>query len=111
MQNNPGYILQQGDTPAYHARETQAYLAGQQIGVIQPWPAVSSGTNPIDYVWDILGLHTQEMNPKLQNNVQLIQSLTSAWNALIQDQIFNIVNSTRRRCQAVIATSGGHTLY
>ena len=111
MQNHAGYILQQDNAPAHRARVTQAYLAGQQIGVIHPWPAVSPDMNPIEHVWDILGRHIQQVNPAPQNNAQLIQSLTNVWNAIPQGQMSNIVNSMRRRCQAVIAAGGGHTRY
>ncbi|GFO32102.1 transposable element tcb1 transposase [Plakobranchus ocellatus] len=95
---------------AHRARETQAYLAGQQIGVIHPWPAVSPDMSPIDHVWDILGRHIQWMNPAPQNNAKLIQSLTNAWNAIPRGQIVNIVNSMRCGCQAVTA-AGGRSRY
>ncbi|GFO04384.1 histone-lysine N-methyltransferase SETMAR [Plakobranchus ocellatus] len=92
--------------------DTQAYLAGQQIDVIHLEPAVSPDMNPIENVWDILGRHIQEMNPAPKNNnAQLIQSLTNAWSAVLQDQIFHIVNSMRRRCQDIIPAGGGNPGY
>ncbi|GFO04395.1 transposable element tcb1 transposase [Plakobranchus ocellatus] len=63
--NHPGYILQQDNVPSHGVRETQAYLARQQIDVIHHWPAVSPNMIPIENVWDILGRHIQEMNPAL----------------------------------------------
>ncbi|GFN84307.1 transposable element tcb1 transposase [Plakobranchus ocellatus] len=67
MLNHPGYILQQDNDPAHRARETQAYLAGEQIGVIHPWPAVSPDINPTMF--------------------GTFSAVTT------QDQIFNTVNS------------------
>ena len=111
MQNHQGYILQQDNAPPHRARATQAYLEGEDIDVIQPWPALSADLNPIEHVWDILGHRLYDMNPAPENNAQLIDSLTNAWNAIPQAQIAIIVNSMRRRCQAVIAAGGGHTRY
>ncbi|GFO21862.1 transposable element tcb1 transposase [Plakobranchus ocellatus] len=72
MQNHLGYILQQDNAPVYRVRETPAYLAGQQIGVVHPWPVASPDMNPIEHVSDFLGRHIRAMNPAPQNNAKLI---------------------------------------
>ncbi|GFO45532.1 transposable element tcb1 transposase [Plakobranchus ocellatus] len=50
MQNHPGYVLHQDNAPAHRARETQAYLAEEQIGDTHPWPAESPDMNVIEHV-------------------------------------------------------------
>ena len=107
----PGVIFQHDNAPPHRARLTQQYLLGQNIDVLQPWPAVSPDLNPIEHAWDILGRRVRARNPPPQNAQELFQALTREWNNLPQRQISNLVNSMRRRCAAVINARGGYTRY
>ena len=111
FQEHQGLTLQQDNAPPHRARITQDYITNNNMQILHPWPAASPDLNPIEHVWDIIGRHVESADPRPQNNAQLLQSLTDAWNDIPQASIRHIIDSMRRRCQAVINAGGGHTRY
>ncbi|GFN81909.1 transposable element tc1 transposase [Plakobranchus ocellatus] len=108
MQNHLGYILRQDNDPAHRARETQAYIAGRQIGVIHPWLTESFNMKPIKH----LG-HSRPSHPRDESCYSELRSINSKPNQRLErqtHQIFNIVNLMSCRCQTVIAAGSGYTL-
>lgn len=110
QQHNPT-TLQQDNAPPHRARVTQQFLTDHNIDLINPWPAVSPDLNPIEHVWDMLGRTVSNMHPPPQNNDELFDALSNAWNNIPQQQLATLVHSMRRRCQAVVNAAGGHTRY
>uniref|UniRef100_A0A3Q3KU73 Tc1-like transposase DDE domain-containing protein n=1 Tax=Mastacembelus armatus TaxID=205130 RepID=A0A3Q3KU73_9TELE len=76
------------------------------------WPALSPDLNPIENLWDQLSRRVEGCNPAPQNLNDLRAALQEEWNTMPQQTIsVTIVNSMRRRCQAVINLQGHMTSY
>jgi len=70
------------------------------------WPALSPDLNPIENLLDQLSRLVEGRNSVPQNLNDLRAALQEDWNAMPQQTISRLVNSMRRRCQAVIDTQG-----
>ncbi|KAK7094275.1 hypothetical protein V1264_007918 [Littorina saxatilis] len=75
------------------------------------WPALSLDLNPIEHFWDQLQRELNQIRPGPRTTAKLRQALIQAWGNIPRDAINRLINSMRRRCQAVINVNGGHTPY
>ena len=86
------------------------YLRDESITTL-PWPVRSPDLNPIEHIWDIIGLRVRERTPPVQTFNELEQTLHQEWQRLAQVQIRRLVGSMRRRLAAVICVNGSYTNY
>lgn len=75
------------------------------------WPALSPDLNPIENLWDQLSRRVEARNSVPQNLIDLRAALQEEWDAMTQQTISPLVNSMRRRCQAVLDAQGHMTRY
>ncbi|GFX97162.1 transposable element Tcb1 transposase [Trichonephila clavipes] len=75
------------------------------------WPAYSPDLNPIEHAWDILDQRITARQPPPTYLLELRRALLDKWCNIPQDQIYNLILSTPRRCKACIASPGRHTPY
>uniref|UniRef100_A0A667XUS2 Tc1-like transposase DDE domain-containing protein n=1 Tax=Myripristis murdjan TaxID=586833 RepID=A0A667XUS2_9TELE len=75
------------------------------------WPALSPDLNPIENLWDQLSRRVEARSSVPQNLNVLRAALQEEWDAMPQQTISRLVNSMRRRCQAVIDAQGHMTSY
>ena len=75
------------------------------------WPALSPDLNPIENLWDQPSRRVEARNPAPQNLNDLRAALQEEWNAMPQQTISRLVNSMRRRGQAIIDGQGHMTDY
>ena len=106
----PGAVYQDDNAPAHPARVATDFLTNQNVNRMN-WPALSPDLNPIEHLWDELGRRIHANYPPPRNVNDLFRNLNQEWNQLPQRTIGRLVDSMRRRCQAVIAAQGGHTRY
>ncbi|GFS79893.1 transposable element Tcb2 transposase [Trichonephila clavipes] len=71
------------------------------------WPAYSLDLNPIELVWDTLGIRIAARLHHPENTQQLKQMLIEEWVLLPQEMLHQLVLSMRRRCEATIAFDRG----
>ncbi|GFW63225.1 transposable element Tcb1 transposase [Trichonephila clavipes] len=75
------------------------------------WRAYSLDLNPIEHVWDMLGLRIAARHPFPTCLPEHRRTLLEEWCNIPQDQIDNLILSMSRRCKVCIASSGRHTPY
>ena len=68
------------------------------------WPAQSPDLNPIENLWSIIDLKTEDREPK--NEEELFEILNEAWESTPPDILENLLESMPRRCQMVIDSKG-----
>ena len=67
----PAVTFQHDNARPHTALITQQLLAQNNVDVL-PWPAVSPDLNPIEHVWDELGLRARTFNHQI-NTLQDLQ--------------------------------------
>lgn len=102
------WVFQHDNAPAHKSHVIRQFLARRGIGTID-WPSSSPDLNPIEHVWDHIGRNVQSRRP--ENLLQLQEMVREEWEKLEMDFVNNLVNSMKRRIQAVIESRGGNTHY
>ncbi|VDI11317.1 Hypothetical predicted protein [Mytilus galloprovincialis] len=90
------------------AHISMTVLENNHIRVL-PWPAMSPDLSLIEHLWDELGRRIRNSQNTPETLAQLRTALFGEWNNIPQDFIRRLIDSMRRRCQAVINARGGHT--
>ena len=98
-------LLQQDNARPHVAQVIRNHLHNQQIETL-PWPAVSPDLSPLEHLWDVMERCLRRRSVEPANHQQLAQALQELWNAIPQRQIVHLINSMRRRCQAVVVAQG-----
>ena len=62
------------------------------------WPTKSPDLNPIEHVWDLLDRRVRARAIPLRNVRKLEGALVEEWGDISQQELANLVQSTRRRC-------------
>ncbi|MES9884633.1 MAG: transposase [Sedimenticola sp.] len=102
-------IFQQDNARPHSARLTMGVLRDNNIEVLV-WPARSPDLSPIEHLWDYIGRKLRERNDVI-NVRDLQRALVEEWQRTPMTFVRKLINSMRRRCDAVIAARGGHTRY
>ena len=97
------FIFQQDNDPKHTARSVKEYLEHTGWSLLE-WPAQSPDLNPIENLWSIIDLRTEDREPK--NEEELFEILKEAWESMPPDILENLVESMPRRCLMVIDSKG-----
>ena len=106
----PIIIYMHDNAHPHTANATTTHLRNLGIPVMQ-WPAISPDLNPIEHIWDELERRMRARQIPPTNLPDLRVALTEEWQAIPQQRINKVINSMRKRCQAVINANGGHIRY
>ena len=108
LQDHPHMTLQHDNATSHTDRSVRDFLQDRNVSVL-PWPAKNLDLNPIEHVWDLLDWRVRAIPPI--NVRDLVGGLVEEWVNISQQELANLVQSTRRRCTAVLNAAGGHTRY
>jgi transposase len=99
------------DNARYHlARVCQDFLNQNHIRVL-PWPALSPDLSLIEHLLDELGRRVRHRQNPPETLQWLRDALVHEWNNIPSTFIQRLIDSMRRRCEAVVAARCGHTRY
>uniref|UniRef100_A0AAZ3RNS9 Tc1-like transposase DDE domain-containing protein n=1 Tax=Oncorhynchus tshawytscha TaxID=74940 RepID=A0AAZ3RNS9_ONCTS len=93
--------LQHDNATSHTARSVHDVLQDRNVSVL-PWPAKSPDRNPIEHVWDLLDRRVRARAIPPRNVQELAGALVEEWRNISQQDLANLVQSTRRRCTAVL---------
>ena len=104
------FLLMQDNATPHTANVTTRFLEEQGIGTLD-WPAKSPDLNPIENLWDQVKREADRHIMEHTTLAQLGRIIQRAWNHIPQQNINNLVNSMRKRCNDVIDADGGNIDY
>lgn len=104
------FVYVQDNAPPHTARDTVRFLEQQDVEVMD-WPARSPDMNPIEHVWDQMGIWIRDMAFPPSTVAELQQAVRQAWDAVGPQRVRRLVESMPRRVRAVLAARGGNTRY
>ena len=103
------FIFQDDNAPCHRALKVQRWYEQHNITRIS-WPAQSPDLNPIENLWQRMGVLISKDKPTTKRG--LIEKIIAAWNHVVTtDELKRLVDSMPRRCAAVIANRGYPTKY
>lgn len=113
-----GMLFMQDNAPIHTAIKVREWFQARRINLID-WPPYSPDLNPIEHIWFHLKAKVLELYPELNHlsggtdsiREKLEQALQEAWEVLPQALFDSLLDSMKRRCEAVIIAEGWHTKY
>ena len=105
QQHTPNFIFMDDNAPAHRDHIIRKRLLETGIPQME-WPALSPDLNPIENPWGQLSRRVETHNSVPQSFNDMRATLQKEWDAMPQQTISQLVNSMRRRCQAVIDAQG-----
>ena len=76
---------------------------------VMPWPGNSPDANPIENVWDYFEANIADIH--FPNVDELYEAIKKVWLDISGDYIKKLIDSMKRRIQAIIKARGGSTRY
>ena len=110
QQLNFDHVFQHDNARCQVAHVCQDFLNQNHIPVL-PWPALSLDLSPIEHLWDELGRRVRHHQNPPETLQELHDALVHQWYNIPQAFIQQLIGSMHWRCEAVVATRGGHTRY
>ena len=115
----PHMIFQQDNAPIHRAAVTLAWLADNEVNLMEDWPPYSPDLNCIEHLWarlrDELLKYTDGQGKILRRGgtVQqdLLEAVTMAFNDIEESFIESLTSSFFNRLRAVKANHGWYTKY
>ena len=99
----------QNGAPGHAAGNTIRELAERGITVIF-WPAYSPDLNPIKTVWNWMKDYIERVYGDVQLSYdRLREAVREAWDSITEQQLKELLETMRERCQDVINAQGGYT--
>ncbi|GFW10566.1 transposable element Tcb2 transposase [Trichonephila clavipes] len=104
------FVFQDDNARPHRARLVENILETETIQRME-WPVYSPDLNPIEHVWDMLGLRIAA-RPRPPATVRDLEiALLEEWNSIPQSLIDNHIATMANKCAAVLAVRGDHTPY
>ncbi|GBO24609.1 Transposable element Tc1 transposase [Araneus ventricosus] len=106
----PEFILMDDNTRPHRALLVDEFLESEDIHPID-WRARPPDLNPIEHVWDALGMAIATRNPPPRAIQEMETELLNERGRLPQEMINCLISSMKSRCKACISVRGDHTPY
>jgi transposase len=103
-----GFRLLQDNDPKHASKKTTQWLHDHNVKIISI-PSYSPDLNPIENLWSVIKRRVEKQSPT--NLEQLKKCLLDEWTKVEKPLLKNLVNSMKKRCEAVIEAKGCRTKF
>ncbi|GFS98838.1 transposable element Tcb2 transposase [Trichonephila clavipes] len=104
------FLFMDDNAPCHRTVAAEQLLESEDIERMD-WPARSLDLNPIEHVWDFLGLRLAARTLPPVTIRELRLALQDEWAAMPQQLIDTLILSMDRRCETCLAVRGDHIPY
>ena len=105
---NGNCVFQQDNASCHTSKKVKKWFEATNIEVM-PWPGNSPDANPIDNVWEYIEANIADIH--FRNVDGSYEAIKKVWLDISGDYIKKLIDSMKRRIQAIIKTRGGSTRY
>lgn len=105
---NNEWLLQEDNDPKHKSKKAQQFRNENGVKKIL-WPSYSPDLNPIENVWSVLKSNISQYRVTTQRG--LVSAMKKEWKKLNPEYATKLVESMKRRTEAVIQNNGDYTLY
>jgi len=110
MPNNGHLSYMQDGAPSHTAAATKEELCERGVPIII-WPPYSPDLNPIETVWNLMKDWIQDNYGEQFSYDTLRVAVKEAWDTITEQQLAQLLQGMKDRCQAVIDANGMHTRF
>jgi hypothetical protein len=103
-------IFQHDNDPKHRDRRVQEWL-NQQPFVVLEWPSQSPDLNPIEHLWVWLKRRLNQYEHPPSGMIELWERIEAEWDKIGMDKCLRLIESMRRRIEAVLKAKGMWTDY
>ena len=105
---NNEWLLQEDNDPKHKSKKAQQFRNENVVKKIL-WPSYSPDLNPIENVWSVLKSNISQYRVTTQRG--LVSAIKKEWEKLDPEYATKLVESMKRRTEAVIQNNSDYTLY
>jgi transposase len=103
-----GWIFQDDNDPKHRSHFVKDWIKSKKVKVME-WPAQSPDLNPIENLWDVVERRIRSEN--YANIHEFWNAIEKSWKSIPMTVIDRLIDSMKRRCEAVIKNFGYPTRY
>lgn len=98
------FIFQQDNAPCHTSKKSKAWFTKQNLELLE-WPARSPDLNPIENLWNWMGMEVAKQKPSTVQELRKL--LTETWNKIDKKRCLKLIDSMPKRMRECIRAKGG----
>jgi transposase len=103
--SNVDLVYQHDNAPCHTARSIRAFLAEQNMQVLD-WPPQSPDLSPIEWMWNVIKMKLKALNPRPRTKEGIIEAVYQIWTDMNPEIGKKVCMTFRKRMEECINKKG-----